>query len=151
MPDYSLFITSINNIITSFSKKSPYRSHSVYICNFCEDLSRWDVDLFLFAGTFIHNQRIHTVRKCPLGILWEMHPYPISGISYPFLEILYIHFLYFFHVLLPSRKKDSYKPSSVHCPLAVIMTVHFSFCCVSDCAGSAPLLVSWQAFFCYAQ
>ena len=101
------------------------------------------MDLFLFICTFIHNQRIYAVRKSPLGILWEMHPYPISGITYLFLEILCLHFLAFFHVLLLSRKKDSYKPLVVNCPFAVIMTVHFSSCCVSDCAGSAPLLGSW--------
>ena len=109
------------------------------------------MDLFLFAGTFIHNQRIHAVRKSPLGILRKMHSYPISGSTYLFLEMLSIHFLAFFHVLLPSRNKDSYKPLLVNCPLAVIMTVHFSFCCVSDCVGSARFLVSWQAFYGYAQ
>ena len=109
------------------------------------------MDLFLFAGTFIHNQRIHAVRKSPLGILWKMHSYPISGITYLFLEMLCIHFLAFFHVLLPSRKKDSYKRLLVNSPLAVIMTVHFSSCCVSDYAVSARFLGAWQAFFCYAR
>ena len=109
------------------------------------------MDLFLLAGTIIHNQRIHAVRKSPLGILRKKHSYPISGITYLFLEMLCIHFLAFFHVLLPSRKKDSYNPLLVNCPLAVIMTVHFSSCCASDCVDSARLLVSWQAFYGYAQ
>lgn len=92
---------------------------------FCEDLSRWDVDLFLFICTFIHNQRIYAVRKSPLGILWEMHPYPISGITYPFLEILCIHFLYFFHAPLPFFTQKG-QLQTIGCKLP--------FRCYNDCS-----------------
>ena len=41
----------------------------------------------------------------PVSYTHLMHPYPICGIAYSLLKILCIHFLYFFHVLLPSIKK----------------------------------------------
>ncbi|VIB23538.1 Uncharacterised protein [Clostridioides difficile] len=66
----------------------------------------------------------------------------LGALLLPFIFFSFMHFL-------PSCKKDSYKPLLANCPLAVIMTVHFSSC--SDCADSARLLGSWQAFFCYAQ
>src|SRR5574344_2851323 len=109
----------------------------------------WIFNNFLFfpADTLIHNQRIHTIRKGSLGILRKMHPNPICGIAYSLLKILYIHFLYFFHVLLPSIKKGQLQTSVCKLPYRCYNVCSFLFCfCLLLCCLSSASLATASIF-----